>query len=906
LDRDEIERQDASVVFEAEYQRLYESLLSMRSRRLNRSMKRQDRQKVYVFPLEFAAAQENLSIFVARLFQPNPYQESPVFRGFYFSSGTQEGAPIDHVIQSIARQFDLTPERAWQQSVMETEAKSYFIKDLFTDVIVPDQYMVRQTTRRVLQGHLARAGVGVAAVLLLALWIIGLSQAVFRSQSQLSRVGEAAMMVAPVRWQSQDGVENELENMETLLAQIERIEADLHRFRPLQMGLDRSVAVLEPARRLYLDRARAFVQMQSFQEIQSRLDTSVRMRGTERTNRDALHDDFRAYLLMTRERARLREEADRMFLARHLTGPGGSAEGAMSGANRHERINRQLRAYVDGLARGHVEPFADDEFLISRVRSLIYEPPSIDRTYRRIREEGEAALGAVTLADVLQGRNLDMFSTRPEVPAVFTKRGWATFVEEAIDDAAAGTGQLDYVMGHSDADRPEQMQDRDRLKEQLRQAYFTDYATMWERFLRSVRVARVNDLRSGVRLLTELSSPYESPLLYVLAQVSHQTRFEEEGLVDGLAGRAADVAARRAERAASRVIGQSARIERDQSGAPAHPVDRRFARLHELAADRAESGDAAPGLQRAIQSLGSVAGALEELQGNPALAAGFAERVFAQNGADLAMHLQTINSNLPNLDPDVRTALFIDPVIGAWEAILAETQRQLNDRWVAEVYEPCRAMASRYPLDLNSTADAPLDQFEKFFHPENGAIDVFFKETLARYLTPDRRQGRSWNGRGISVSPAVFETARASSRIGEALFSGGVLRTEFQIQAEVPVYADGAPRASLVEIDVHGRSDSYDMGGYRPWADFAWPGRSGARIRVETRTGPVTRDFSGDWAFFRMLQDAQVQRVSQTEYDLRWPLEDGLTVRYQLRTRSSNNPFGDLRGFFRLECPATL
>ena len=85
-----------------------------------------------MFPLEFATIQEQVGYFISHLFQPNPYQENPFFRGFYFTSGTQEGVPMDLVIQAVAKQFDLPPSIVTEP---EVEKKSYFIKDLFTDVM---------------------------------------------------------------------------------------------------------------------------------------------------------------------------------------------------------------------------------------------------------------------------------------------------------------------------------------------------------------------------------------------------------------------------------------------------------------------------------------------------------------------------------------------------------------------------------------------------------------------------------------------------------------------------------------------------------------------------------------------------------------------------------------------------
>src|SRR5690606_4842875 len=86
LDEAQQHERDLRAVFEREFDLLVSALVNRRTARLSRPMKREERQKVYAFPLQFASVKENLALFVGRLFQPNPYQESPIFRGVYFTS----------------------------------------------------------------------------------------------------------------------------------------------------------------------------------------------------------------------------------------------------------------------------------------------------------------------------------------------------------------------------------------------------------------------------------------------------------------------------------------------------------------------------------------------------------------------------------------------------------------------------------------------------------------------------------------------------------------------------------------------------------------------------------------------------------------------------------------------------
>ena len=907
FDREQQARSDVRTVFEHEFQRLYDALLGMRAMRLSQSMKREARQKVHVFPLEFAAVKDNLAYFVERLFQPNPYQESPIFRGFYFTSGTQEGTPIDRVIQAIADQFELPPDISASFNT-EVEAKSYFIKELFTDVIVPDQYMVRQTSRVAIKGRFAQAGAAVAAVVVLGLFILLASPALMKSKSTLGGVEQAALAVAPVRWDNPASAADDFARMDGLRDRLARLE-DGAGF--LSWGLDRSGTVLDPARRLYANRARAFVEAYPMRAMELRMRTGVRLRRAEGGERDSLYRDLRAYLLMTSEVARLEEnEGNRYFLERFLATQSTAAllprSSSGSPEELRDQIERQVSAFTAELMRGTAQPFETDQPLVEQVRTLIYEAPSVERVYSRLKEEGMATLPPFTLADALRGQSLAIFANRPEIPGVFTKRGWETFMEEAIAEETTSPDRADWVMGHAAQDLPESMQDEEQLAEQLRGMYFDEYGAHWDRFLRSVRLNNFGDLRSASRAMIDLGSAYDSPILYLLAQVTHQTQFDG-GLTEDLSERAGDIAQRRLDYAARRRLGEDAGIDRAEEVEQVHPVNRRFMRLHELNADKAQSGGASPALAQALQILAQVGNTVDGLAGDPPAAAEYAEVVLSQNGGDLGSQVRSIQSSLATMDPETRTALFVAPIYSAFDAILGAAQTYLNDRWRSEVYDAYQThLAGRYPIDPGASPDIPLDDFQQFFEPQTGTYMTFFKEVLAPYLSRDMTSARTWEGRGIRIGPRLLASYADAERIGSGLFSGGVARLDFELQPEQPLRNGDAPPVSQVEIMIHGQGGAYNMGSFRPWTQIVWPGRPGASLRISTQRGPAAIEFPGDWGWFRLLQEATVQGRSSTEYHVLWPFANGVTVQYNLRTRSSTNPFNNLRSFFDFACPESL
>lgn len=125
-------------IFEKEFDELNGSLKDIRLKRLSALLQPKKGSQVFVFPLEFAAIKENLSQFVEKLFHPNPFQESPILRGFYFTSAVQQGTHTDLVLQRIARQFDLVPSPIKEMDSQQGTG-SYFIKNLFRETIIPDK-----------------------------------------------------------------------------------------------------------------------------------------------------------------------------------------------------------------------------------------------------------------------------------------------------------------------------------------------------------------------------------------------------------------------------------------------------------------------------------------------------------------------------------------------------------------------------------------------------------------------------------------------------------------------------------------------------------------------------------------------------------------------------------------------
>ncbi|RPH92917.1 MAG: type VI secretion system membrane subunit TssM, partial [Calditrichaeota bacterium] len=243
FEKGQYETTNPGSIFDAEFEQMLQNIADFRLKRLNSPLKREIRQKVFVFPIELASLKDNLRHFIERLFQFNPYQESPIFRGFYFSSGTQVGVPIDRVIKAIAEKVGL-PLAAVEEISAPTQPKSYFLRDLFTKVVFPDEYLGSKTAKRAKSLRLVRAITAVLSILGLGLFSLGLIQGFVRSRVQLQEVYSVSSEVAKIDWQNDHRLFSYFEKADKLQKIISK--ADRHFSVFSMFGLDRRKAVAEP------------------------------------------------------------------------------------------------------------------------------------------------------------------------------------------------------------------------------------------------------------------------------------------------------------------------------------------------------------------------------------------------------------------------------------------------------------------------------------------------------------------------------------------------------------------------------------------------------------------------------------------------------------------------------------
>ena len=121
-----------------------------------------------LFPEEFERLKVGLNAFIKGAFQENPYQETPILRGLFYSSGRQEGSPYSHFLNALG----LIGER----EVLPGTNKGLFLHDFFARILPRERTLFAPTLRAIEWSQLTR-NLGLASwiAVALAVWAFSLS-----------------------------------------------------------------------------------------------------------------------------------------------------------------------------------------------------------------------------------------------------------------------------------------------------------------------------------------------------------------------------------------------------------------------------------------------------------------------------------------------------------------------------------------------------------------------------------------------------------------------------------------------------------------------------------------------------------------------------------------------------------
>lgn len=176
--------------FESVHDRLREWSL----RYLQRKATQQEHDMVVTFPESFAQLQEPLNDYIHTIFQTSALVEPPFFRGFYFASAVQEGAPILDVFLRSNRGLRLS-----EHATRGVDSKSFFIHDFYQQKVFPEHGLVFRSARHAVLNRrlrwLVSAGSVALAACLVGVFALGYSKLSTLVTNPRADAGKAAAAV---------------------------------------------------------------------------------------------------------------------------------------------------------------------------------------------------------------------------------------------------------------------------------------------------------------------------------------------------------------------------------------------------------------------------------------------------------------------------------------------------------------------------------------------------------------------------------------------------------------------------------------------------------------------------------------------------------------------------------------
>ncbi len=871
-------------VFELEFKILSDVIFKFRTIRLSNPLKREQRRKVFLFPFQFKSLRKKLTYLIGEVFQPNPYQDNPIFRGFYFTSGTQEGVPLDLAIGEIAKQFNL-PAIPGEEFEEVVETKNYFIKDLLNDIVIPDQnYSVGQTSgaeRRSKTLKFATILVSVALLFILSLFsIIGYSG----SNSTLEKISIAASDFNNINWGGD--LLNNFSKAENLRNIIQNIETGEVSESSISFGMDRSEDLLVYLRDIYLQKTEDFFSKNIYREIEKVLDNYSN--GQDYSG-EKIYSYLKSYLLLGIERSKL-DTTGQKFLARVFTGILNDSRiinsNPMASSSQKDSLNHLFKNYisfiVQSLSDEKVYQVPSNNLLVNNVRNGIKYKPSTESIYARLRDNGIAEFpNDFTLEQAIGGRYIQVIRTGLKIPYIFTTDGWNNYVQEKILDESLNPGTEDWVLGKVKITQPPLTAfDSDKMMEDLFILYSSDYLQTWVRFIQNIKFSGFESVPYAANNLKILSDPVNSPLILVLKKFADELKI------------LADIQS--PSDSSKKTPFTSLNIS--NSNLPDIDRYRRFV-LGE--------GDGSIGadLNAIISQYGLLSGIIASISGERDKAKDFAVSVLNKESVEFPTSLQIINGAV--YDTQEFQDLLIKPVKLSWDAIISDATKYLNLQWKTEVVDNFRDISNSYPL-MESDTDIPIQDFADFFKPKVGTLWSFFNEELSAFINKDRWKVIQGEFKGVNISKKFLNALIKAEDISSILFKSGDLNVSFSLKPELPqskLTGDKELTVVQVYLQLDGVNNIYKSGN-PSWTEYIWPGNKGApgakmNISLSDNSTSNTKVFEGDWALFKLLGDASVsQGESSSQLIFNWIFyKDNfydVTVSYILKAASSKNPFSKI------------
>ncbi|HWK83849.1 MAG TPA: type VI secretion system membrane subunit TssM [Caldimonas sp.] len=852
------------------------------------------RAAIFNFPQQFAGLRGLLGGFLEQVFSAGgTMEERPLLRGVYFTSGTQEGTPIDRVLGTLARTFGIERRLAPPAAA---RGKSFFLNRLLKDVVFTEQGLVgenRAMERR--RGRLRFASFALillVSVALIAGWVLSYGRNknyVAEIDAKLPDLKKAVESLPPA-------TSGDVTPLPPVLSAV-RAAAQPAEFPLESPPLTMSLGLYQGKK---LDAAadlgyQRLLEHALMPRVVRRLEE--RLRAVNRDNLEQAYESLKNYLMLYTP-GKFDADAFKAYV-------GIDWDAALERSLAPEQ-RQALDQHLDAmLARGAPQPAAPmDKNLVAGVRDMLVAYPLEYRVFSRLKRAqvgadfppfsvaGAGGPSALQVFERVSGEPLTK-----GIPGLYTREGYRKAFETSVDKATRQlASEESWVLGLRPTEASKSLplgKANVELTNRVRRLYFEEYIKVWDQYIADVRVVKLDGLDKSLQVARTLSG-VDSPLAAFLRGVARETTLVQPK-VDPAASSVTQVGqidqkAAQAKREMAAVLGK-VNVPGADAGAPQGPpleqmVDDHFAPIHRLVAGQPPPmDDILKMLNDVYVQLAAVDSAQKSKSAPPPSGGG--ERIAAAAG------------QLPEPARSI-----VEKLAGAAATSGRVVERQGLTSDLKPISEFCnRAITGRYPFTGSSKADVLPEDFAQLFGG-GGMLDDFFTRKLAPLVdigtTP-------WTFRPVGdgskpVNAAALADFQRAARIKDVFFRGGGKAPSFKVDIRALEMEDGLKE---INLDIDGVVMKFLAGNTTP-VTVQWPSaRVASQIKITTVPGTTTLTADGPWALFRIFDRFEVQPTAQPERFIVPMLLEGRRTRLEVTSNSVVNPFR-LREIQQFRCPGSL
>lgn len=877
--------------FDQEFDALLARLNDRSIELLQQEVDHRRRSLIYGFPQQVESLRGVAKDFLGEVFQDSAFEERQLVRGVYFTSGTQEGTPIDRLMRGMAQAFGIGRQAV---GTGQGQGKSFFLTKLLTDVIFGEAGLVSADDKVERRYKWIFRGAVTAGVVVLGLfttlWTIsylGNDELLAMSRSDIERYQQevSPIQVNPVEDISVESVVPALNILRDMPGNPSVNDPET----PLELtwGLYQGDAVGTEAAQTYRGALNQLLLPRLLLRLERQMESNI-------NSTDLLYEGLKVYLTLGLQAPSVDQEMVHRWMQADwsLAFPGPA----------NEKLREDLKVHLTALMSKPMQDLSLNGPLVELVQQRLADRPLAERIYKAIvtsRAAKEIPPWRITEAG---GPQTTRVLLRPSgdplsegIEGIYTYRGFTeVFLGEALKVADRMRREA-WVLGAAGA--AELNEDAlGRLTRDVLNLYYDDYVNRWDRVLADIDVIPASSENDLIRI-TNILSGANSPVKNILESASQETELTRSPAADLPleAGAAVDAASNVARQnfiasfdAQTALVLEALRTSQPVGGGaaaeppkPGQYVEDQFAWLR---AQTDPQGEGVPSrLDDMLDRVREVNVELTQRRGTGALAR--AGEVGAPSQLkDMAQE--------PEFDQGPAKRWAVQVANAASDVGVSGTRDALNKNWQATVLPFCeKAMSNRYPFSRSSQADMALQDFGKLFGP-NGMIDAFFRDNLLDYVDTTSKPWR-WKrvgGADLGISASVLTQFQNAADIRDSFFLGaGLPKVTFDLK---PIALDANATSVTLEVEGQPLEYAHQVPQVTP---MTWPGSAGGRTRVAFTPQLAGAENSlgreGPWAWFRLLDSAELRRTNVSDRSRVVFNIGGRFAVFQLRAGSALNPF---------------